>query len=102
MDKQTWIFKQFLDHTPAASWITDGNGVFLYINKTYCNELYGETEDFIGKSIYDVFPPEVAEHYHKNIIATVKANAPQQWLEEAVLADGSKGKFLIYKFPICG
>jgi len=37
------------------------NGVFLFINKTGAKRLGGKPEDYVGKTIWDLFPKEIAD-----------------------------------------
>lgn len=39
----------------------DEEGTFLYMNSTAARQLGGQPADFVGKTMWDVFPPEVAE-----------------------------------------
>ena len=45
----------------AAMFAVDFDGVFLFMNSIAAQQLGGQPEDFIGKTMGDVFPPEVAE-----------------------------------------
>jgi PAS domain S-box-containing protein len=55
-------FKLFMDTLPAAVFIKNEKGAYIYVNR-YVVEHFGE-RDWIGKSDRDIFPPELAEKIH--------------------------------------
>ncbi|MEN6440007.1 MAG: ATP-binding protein [Syntrophobacter sp.] len=53
------LFSTFMSHLPAAVYMRDPEGRFLFANR-YCMEVFG-WEDVIGKTAAELFPPEQAE-----------------------------------------
>ena len=45
----------------------DKNGVFLFMNKIAAKRLGGKPEDYTGKTMWDMFPKEIADHQAENI-----------------------------------
>lgn len=92
-------FRSFMDHNPAASWITDVEGRVEYVSRTYTT-LFQVTPDLIGQSIFDLYPQEIAQTYLNNIQAVAKSGQMLETLEPGIRADGHPGQFLVYKFPL--
>ncbi|BAY91582.1 MULTISPECIES: PAS domain S-box protein [unclassified Tolypothrix] len=93
-------FQAFMDNSPAAAWITDSKGRIVYLSPTYSSTFKLLTNDAIGRSIFDLYPVEIAEKFLKNIQKVAQTNEVVEAIELAPLPDGSTGDFLVYKFPI--
>ncbi|OUL24236.1 PAS domain S-box protein [Nostoc sp. 106C] len=93
-------FQAFMDNSPAAAWITDAQGHILYLSPTYYRTFQLSTTDVIGKTVFDLYPTEVAQQFLKNIKKVVQTNQVVEAIELAPLQDGTMGDFLVYKFPI--
>ena len=52
------------------------DGIIISYNKLAAKHMGGAPEDFIGKSIYDLFPGEEAKTYHDRIKRAAMAEAP--------------------------
>lgn len=93
-------FQAFMDNSPAAAWITDAEGHILYLNPTYHRTFQLSTTDAIGKTIFDLYPTEIAQQFLTNIKKVAQTNQVIEAIELAPLPDGTMGDFLVYKFPI--
>lgn len=45
----------------------DSKGVFLFMNKAAAEHLGGKPEDFVGKTMWDLFPKEIADRQAANV-----------------------------------
>ncbi|MHC4424488.1 MAG: PAS domain S-box protein [Planctomycetota bacterium] len=45
----------------------DENGVLLFVNKWAAQDLGGKPEDFVGKTMWDLFPQEIADRQAANV-----------------------------------
>ncbi|MGD8501208.1 MAG: PAS domain S-box protein, partial [Phycisphaerales bacterium] len=45
----------------------DDNGVFLFVNNWAAQDLGGRPEDFVGKTMWDLFPKEIADRQAANV-----------------------------------
>ena len=58
--------RDLVDHTSAVIYVKDLAGRYLLINRKW-EELFSVTRDFmVGKTDYDVFPPETAAAFQEN------------------------------------
>ena len=93
-------FQAFMAHSPTSAWITDADGQIVYVSPTYCQMFQLSTEDVVGKTIFDVYEPQIAEEFLKNIRSVARTNQVVEAIESAPRPDGTVGEFLVYKFPI--
>ncbi|MGI0485186.1 PAS domain S-box protein [Pantanalinema rosaneae CENA516] len=93
-------FQAFMNHSPAPTWITDANGIILYLNQTYFSVFQLPQISPIGQSILDLFPQHIAQQFIANIQTVVQTGKVLETIELAPFIDGSIRDFLVYKFPI--
>jgi PAS domain S-box-containing protein len=88
-----------LDASPAVIFMKDRQGRYILINKQY-EKLFKITRDNIkGKTDYDLFPKETADHvthHDKEVVATGKSLE----IEEIVPHDGGLHTYISIKFPL--
>ncbi|MBE9125675.1 MULTISPECIES: CHASE domain-containing protein [unclassified Coleofasciculus] len=93
-------FQAFMNHNPAAAWITDKNGRILYVNETYFHLFKQLTADAIGKTIFDIYPTEFASVLLESIRTVANTHQVSEAIESILRSDGTIGDFLVYKFPL--
>ena len=93
-------FQAFMNNSPAAAWITDANGRLVYLSQTYFRLFEFPTDDVIGKSIFELYPAEIAQEFLDNIKTVAQTNQAIEAIEAAPRPDGTIGDFLVYKFPV--
>ncbi|MBW4677885.1 MAG: PAS domain-containing protein [Desmonostoc geniculatum HA4340-LM1] len=63
-------FAAFMNNSPTASWITDRDGLLVYLSQTYLQtfQLQAQTrEELIGKTVFEVYSAEIAQQVVDNI-----------------------------------
>lgn len=98
-------FQAFMNNSPSVSWITDNQGQVVYMSETYLRTFqlpFDKLEDFRGKTVFDVYPPEIAQPVLDNIHQVIQTQQILETVEQAPRADGTIGDFLVYKFPLPG
>lgn len=93
-------FRLFMDNSPAAAWIRDEDNRYVYINKKYEISTGARQEDRIGKSLFEVWPPDMAGEFIRNDQAMLASGGLIEVVETALAADGSRRNWLNLKFPI--
>ena len=95
-------FRAFMDHSPTAAWVTDADGRLRYVSATYTRLFKVLASAVVGASPTDLYPPELAEQYVRNIRAVAESGKPIETVEPGPRPDGTMGEFLVYKFPLPG
>lgn len=93
-------FRSFMDNSPAAAWICDAEGNYVYINKFLATQVSPEGYNSIGKNMFDLYPPEYASMYQEHNLQALRQNSPMEFIEKGVSFDGKPNVFLVYKFPV--
>ncbi|MBF0204890.1 MAG: PAS domain S-box protein [Desulfamplus sp.] len=91
-------FQQVLmDAIPAPVFYKDADCVYIGGNKAF--ELYIglSQEQFIGKTVYDIAPPDLAEIYDKSDREALKNRGVQSYEATVVYADGTRHDVLFNK-----
>ena len=91
--------RAILDHSPAIIFVKDLKGRYRRINRRY-ELLKGVTEAEVkGKTDYDLYAKEIADHCRANDQEVIAADSPHQFEEQATFADGLHD-FIVVKFPL--
>ncbi|MBP7554615.1 MAG: PAS domain S-box protein [Chitinophagaceae bacterium] len=93
------LFSSFMANTPTMNWIIDEKAVFRYLNEPYMRAFDLSGTD-IGKSIYDIFPPDVCDGFVENNWKVWNSGKSIEAIEEGVGRDGQKQYYHIFKFPL--
>ncbi|MBM4240924.1 MAG: PAS domain S-box protein [Euryarchaeota archaeon] len=61
-----------MDNMEDSMAVVDYDGVLLLLNEAAAKFLGGEVEDFVGKTMWDLFPKENADYYMNNICEVIE------------------------------
>ena len=90
-------FSSFMDNVPGFAWMKDAEGRYVYGNKL--QELLLPGPEWRGRTVEEVWPPEIAAPLRANDEKVIETKAPLQIVEMVVQA-GEKRAVLSSKFPI--
>jgi PAS domain S-box-containing protein len=93
-------FANFMDRNPAAAWIKDEQGRYVYVNQTLCEAYRVTVEDVLGKTDFELLRQDVAEQLTANDHATLDSDQPIETTETISSPDGTDHIWLIVKFPM--
>jgi PAS domain S-box-containing protein len=92
-------FQAFMDNIPAAAFMKDGEGRYVYGNRTEARALGTSLEGFRGKTDFDLFPHDIAQRLRENDARVLATGRPIETTETAPTADRSSSRWLVLKFP---
>jgi PAS domain S-box-containing protein len=80
------LLKVLLDRIPDNIYVKDTGGRYILDNATH-RKFLGESEkhNVIGKTVYDFFPPDLAERYHTDDQNIIKSGTPILGREEPIM-----------------
>jgi len=91
--------QSILDNATAVIYVKDLDGRYLLINSHF-ELLFNVTrQGIIGRTDYDIFPPEFANRFRANDLAALQANGAITLEEQALQADGVHD-YVSVKFPL--
>ena len=93
-------FQAFMNCSPTPAWISDTDGITLYVNEPYLRMVQLSTKEPIGKTLFDLYPPQFAQQFLDNTQKVARTNQVIEAVESVPCADGTVRDFLVYKFPI--
>lgn len=93
-------FRSFMDHNPAAAFIKDDGGRYVYVNPTWRRQFDPERFDCIGKTDHDIWPTATADIFQASDLACLVGNKVVQAEETALTPNGEKSTWLVMKFPL--
>ncbi|MFE3636340.1 helix-turn-helix transcriptional regulator [Streptomyces sp. NPDC059168] len=93
-------YASFADLTPAAAFVRDATGRYLWANHAYAH-LYGTTRDaVIGRHLADVDEPDDVERFLALDRETLSCGTPVRHTLTYRRSDGSPGHAAGYRFPV--
>jgi PAS domain S-box-containing protein len=92
-------FAAFMDHSSAIAWAKDEQGRFVYFNKTYHDRFPLARGDWLGKTDYEVWPPEIARQYRDNDRKVMASGVPILVTEESRMDGSTPTYWMVAKFP---
>lgn len=93
-------FRSVLDHYPAAVFIKDLEGRYLFTNQHAAVATQIPQTDWVGKTARDFFPEEVAARFERNDQLVASTLRPHQLEEEVALPTGESITLLTVQFPL--
>ncbi|HEX9771977.1 MAG TPA: PAS domain S-box protein [Steroidobacteraceae bacterium] len=91
--------QQILDNAPAVVFAKDREGRYLFINREF-ERVAGQTAPaVIGRTDFEVFPPEVATRLRQNDLRVLTERRALEFEESAQLGPGGR-TYLAAKFPL--
>lgn len=92
-------FSVFFDNSPALMWVTDKEGRIQMMNKRY-KEHTGFTDAQLGRSIWEVYPKEMADQFKRNDDIVLKTNELLEIEEVSIDKAGVTRNYIAYKFVL--
>jgi PAS domain S-box-containing protein len=78
----------------------DRLGHFTFVNQRVCAMLHKSLEDIVGKTDFDLFPPELAEKYRADDLYVMESGTNLEAVEEHRTPEGQRLYVQIVKSPI--
>ena len=92
--------RSVLDHSPALISIKDLEGTVILANQKFSLLDAPPLNELIGKSVFDIFPKDVAQALWENDQAAARADGPLEVEEVVPHKDGTLHTYLTLKFPV--
>jgi rsbT co-antagonist protein RsbR len=95
------LLQSIVDNSTAVIFVKDKDGRYLMVNRRYETVLHFTRAFVRGKTDYDLFSADVAEHVRANDQAVIAKGEPIE-VEEVVPSDDGPHTYISVKFPIHG
>jgi PAS domain S-box-containing protein len=91
--------RAIIDNANGIVWIKDLDGRFLIVNRYHEGILGRPQEQVVGRTVFDLWPPDLAEEYADNDRQVLESGEPVEFEEAALLGDG-RHTYASVKFPL--
>ena len=98
--RQSLFLQTLIETLPLPVFYKDLDGVYTGCNSSFETYFGRSRDDIIGRSVYDLWPPEMADRYHEADLEVFRSPAPQQYESRVRYPDGSERDVIFYKAPI--
>lgn|GEM_PF-3370132 len=91
------LLQKILDAIPNPVFVKDCQGRYTHCNRAFEEYLGLGREDIIGRTVFDVAPPELAEIYHQADLRLMQNPGRQEYESQVRYADGSLHDVVLFK-----
>ena len=91
--------RAILENSPSIVFLKDADGRYLDCNHAFEKLCALNRERIIGKTDWELFPPQQASEFHSNDLEVLKSGRPMEFEETALHSDGSHIS-IVSKFPL--
>lgn len=104
LKKQLDFSQTLMDTIPLPVFYKDTDGVYLGCNKAFEENCGLSREDLVGKTVFDVIRPDLAEVNHQADLETIRRKGSYQYESNVIGLDGTVKDFLFFKayLPMVG
>ena len=92
-------FQAIIENMAKVVYLKDLEGKYLLLNRHYEFMVNLSREQVIGKTDYDIFPPEIAARFNESDIKAIQTKSTVE-LEEVVSLEDGDHVFVTVKFPL--
>lgn len=94
------LYHSLVDTMPQCIFRKDLEGRYTFANKQFCRILKRPVEDILGKTIFDIFPEQLAEKRQDNDLIVMRSGEVFEQIEENGFNTTEKGYLHVLKIPI--
>ena len=91
--------RAILENSPSIVFLKDADGRYLDCNHAFEKLCALNRERIIGKTDWELFPPQQAAEFHSNDLEVLKSGRPMEFEETALHSDGLHTS-IVSKFPL--
>ncbi|CAN5693710.1 hypothetical protein BH10ACI4_BH10ACI4_20200 [soil metagenome] len=93
------LFRLFMNHSPFASYIKDGEGRMLFYNQTLADRFGVDQDAWMGRTDAEIWPAEVATSFRHNDLKVLQSGRQMEVIDHTTNAAGEAVIWRSYKFP---
>ncbi len=95
------LYHSLVEAIPQNIFRKDVDGVFTFVNENFCRNEGKTADEILGKTDFDLHPPELAEKYRRDDVFVMTARKALEVIEEHQPRDGGNRSFVrAIKTPI--
>ncbi len=98
--EQSYFLHTLLDAIPNPIFYKDRQGVYTGCNTAFAEFIGKPRTEIVGKTVYDIAPPDLAAIYHAADLALMEQQGTQRYESVVVYADGTRHDVIFIKATI--
>lgn len=91
-------FRAFMDNSPSIAWAKDEQGRLVYLNKAVEQKFRIQSENWLGKTVFELMPEEVAQPLWEHDQAVLATTRPIRVVERAAFNENESTFWFCEKF----
>lgn len=101
LEEERNLLRTLIDNLPDHIYVIDEQGRHILANAVHLQFIGVSLNDVIGKTVFDLYPPEVAGKYHAENQHVLQTGLPTFNREDLVIdAQGNRRWFLVSEIPL--
>jgi PAS domain S-box-containing protein len=97
--EQLHFLHELINRIPIPLFIKDIECRYIGCNKAYSDYTGQSVEYMTGKTVFEVFPGDLAADYHRHDLAVFNNQSEEQYITEIITADGTRREIFVNKAP---
>ena len=93
-------FRAFMDASTFIAFMKDHTGRYVYCNRGVNQRFNKDGDDWIGKTVFDILPAEVAQMLHEHDQSVLEGDQTVIYYEDVPTLDSENVTWLSFKFPL--
>ena len=93
------LLQSILDNAPVSIFVKDLEGRYRLVNRSFQQRCNLERKEMLGRTDYDLVPPEQADAYRRHDREVIESNSPIE-REDVVHLGGAAHTYIAVKFPL--
>lgn len=102
VDRQNALIRSLVEHLPSSVAVKDMQGRFTLVNRTFAERQGLGQDEILGKTSYDILPPEIADEMVRRDRIVLETHEPHQERRELIDRQGKRCVLLSLRFPLLG
>ncbi|OQY35869.1 MAG: hypothetical protein B6243_04245 [Anaerolineaceae bacterium 4572_5.2] len=94
------LYHSLVENLPQNIFRKDIDGHITFVNQHYCTTLGKTLEEILGKTDFELYPPELAEKYRKEDLRVIKTQQVFETVSETKLPDKTTTYAQVIKSPL--
>ncbi|MFW5757533.1 MAG: PAS domain-containing sensor histidine kinase [Bacteroidota bacterium] len=94
---QSYFLELIINNIPFPLFYKDEKGVYKGCNISFCNFLNKSKQEIIGRTVFDIFDPKMAQEFHQKDVELLKNKTSQQYETLLKFPDGRKMNAVFHK-----
>jgi PAS domain S-box-containing protein len=92
-------FEAFMNAIPMIGFILDSAGRVVHLNQALLDKFTRPADFFLGKTVGELFPPDVAQVLTEHNAQALASTQPIEWLEKVPTPEGTLREWWTARFP---